>query len=165
MIKLDYEKYKLAFLYLLNKMGKIEGKKKAFKMFYFLDFDFFEAYEKPFTGDTYIKKLMGPCPQYFESMADELEKDGLIVIKKERKNPEHENDTVIYQLKGNKKINFKFSTEEVKMLDRVANIYGPQTGKDLENLSHTQAPWLAVGLNEEIPYELSYYRGSESLTS
>jgi hypothetical protein len=42
---LDKEKYKDAFLYLLCALGKIEGKKKVCKLFYFLDFDYYESYE------------------------------------------------------------------------------------------------------------------------
>ncbi|HWS83989.1 MAG TPA: hypothetical protein VN207_06990 [Ktedonobacteraceae bacterium] len=50
---LDKEKYKDAFLYLLGALEKIEGKEKACKLFYFLDFDYYEAYDIPFTGETY----------------------------------------------------------------------------------------------------------------
>ncbi len=63
MMILDKGKYKAAFLYMLQVLGMIEGKKKACKLFYFLDFDYYEAYETSFTGETYVSYPMGPFPQ------------------------------------------------------------------------------------------------------
>lgn len=158
---LDKEKYKAAFLYLLEKLGKIEGKKKAYKLLYFLDFDFYEAYDRPFTGETYTALPMGPAPRYFDGIAEELQKEGLIEIVKSKTQPYHENDTVIFSPK--KIIKSHFSGEEQKMLDRVVKVYGNLTGKDLENLSHEQAPYAAVSLYDVIPYEFSYYRDTPNL--
>lgn len=152
---LDKEKYKAAFLYMLQALDKIEGKKKACKLFYFLDFDYYEAYEKPFTGETYISYPMGPVPQYFGAIADEMEAEGLI-------RREHENDTVTYI--PCKSVDAHFTEEERKMLNRVISKYGALTGKDLQDLSHAQAPYNAVDLNEVIPYEFSFYRDTPDLT-
>jgi len=169
MLKVDSERYKNAFLYLLEKLKTIEGKKKACKLFYFLDFDFFEAYAKSFTGDIYIKKKMGPVPSYLEDIYEELSKAGFIKIKKIKTNISYENDTVIYEsVITNKKmleIEKTFSKEELKMLNRIARVYGNLNGKQLEDLSHSQAPWLGVDMFQEIPYELSYYRETEGLTN
>lgn len=158
---LDKEKYKAAFLYMLNKLGKIMGKKKAYKLFYFLDFDYFEAYEKPFTGETYVALPMGPAPRYFDAITEELKKENKIKIEKIKTMPQHENDTIIYTPKT--KVDYKFSTEEKTMLDRIIKVYGGLTGKDLEDLSHNQAPYAAVGNNDVIPYEFSFYRDTPNL--
>lgn len=158
---LDKEKYAAAIIYLVNKLGKINGKKKAYKLLYFLDFDFFEAYEKPFTGETYTALPMGPVPRYFDGIVDQLVKDGYIEIKKVVMSPMYENPAVIYIPK--KKMNYRFSKQEQKMLDRVVDKYGSLTGKDLEVLSHAQPPYAAVELGEVIPYEYSYYRNSQDL--
>jgi uncharacterized phage-associated protein len=159
---LNKEKYKAAFLYMLQALGKIEGKKKACKLFYFLDFDYFEAYETSFTGETYISYPMGPFPQYFEPIVEEMEEEGLIQISSKRKSPLHENETVIYSPITN--TDYHFTEEEYKMLNRVAKKYGALTGKDLQDLSHSQAPYNAVDLNEIIPYEFSFYRDTPDLT-
>lgn len=161
MFKLEEEKYRAAFVYLLKELNKIEGKKKACKLLYFLDFDFFEAYEKPFTGETYFKYKMGPFTKSFEFVTNDLKEDGYIDIKKERKSFNHEHDTNTYIFK--KEIEYKFSAEEKAMLDRVIKVYGSQNGKMLENLSHEQAPWQAVEMSQPIPYEFSYYRGTLNL--
>lgn len=159
---LDKEKYKAAFLYITNKLGEIEGMKKAYKLFYFLDFDFFEAYERPFTGEIYKSLPMGPAPIYFEGVVDELVKEKKIKKDSLRVYPNHEHDTVVY--KPLTDTNYKFTTEEKKMLDRIIKLYGSQTGKSLEKLSHAEAPYNAVDLYQVIPYEYSFYRDTPNLT-
>jgi len=161
MFKLDDKKYKASFMYLLMKLEEIKGKKKACKLLYFLDFDFFEAYNKSFTGETYYKYKMGPFTKSFDETVEELKKDGYLNIKKEKMCSAHENDTNVYKLK--KDMNYKFSKEEKQMLDRVVRVYGQQNGKMLEELSHTQAPWQAVEMSQPIPYEFSYYRETKNL--
>ena len=54
-----------------------------------------------------------------------------------------------------------FDEEEIKMLDRVITKYGHLTGKQLEELSHAEAPYIGTELRKEIPYELSFYRGTD----
>jgi hypothetical protein len=162
MMILDKDKYKAAFLYMLQVLEKIEGKKKACKLFYFLDFDYYEAYETSFTGETYISYPMGPFPQYFEPIVKEMEEEGIIRVGYEKKSPIHENETVIYR--PVEAPNYPFTKKERGMLDRIVKKYGALTGKDLQDLSHAQAPYNAVDLNEVIPYEFSFYRDTPDLT-
>jgi len=161
MMILDQDKYKSAFLYMLQSLDRIEGKKKVCKLFYFLDFDYYEAYETSFTGETYISYPMGPFPQYFEAIVQEMEEEGLIQIGYEKRSLTHENETVIYS--PLQAPDYPFTKEERKMLDRVVKKYGALTGKDLQELSHAQAPYNAVDLNEVIPYEFSFYRDTQDL--
>lgn len=158
---LDKAKYKAALLYIANSLGKIEGMKKAYKLFYFLDFDFFEAYDKPFTGDTYTSLQMGPVPIYFSAIVKELIDEKALKIEKKRTG--YENDTTVYV--PIQQTNYKFSTEEKQMLDRIVRKFGSLTGKDLEKLSHSEAPYNAVEIGEIIPYEYSIYRDTPNLTS
>lgn len=158
---LDKNKYKATLLYMANALGQIEGKKKAYKLLYFLDFDYYEAYGKPFTGEVYKALDMGPAPIYFIDVMGELISEGKIRINKIRTSPMHENDTVIYKPLEN--TDYKFSMQEKKMLDRVIKLYGNQTGKSLEKLSHSEAPYNAVSLYQIIPYEYSLYRDTPDL--
>lgn len=158
----DKEKYKAAFLYIANALGKIEGKKKACKLFYYLDFDFYEAYEKSFTGDIYKALPMGPVPVYFDAIVGELSQEHKVTIRKSRMFLSHDNDTVIFEPKA--KSNYKFTPEEKRMLDRIIKLYGQQTGKSLEQLSHAEPPYNAVGPYQIIPYEYSIYRDTPNLT-
>lgn len=160
---LNKDKYKAAFLYIAKALGKIEGKKKAYKLFYYLDFDFYEAYERPFTGDNYKAFPMGPVPMYFDAIIQELVEEGGVEIKKTRMLPTHDNDAVIFEPRSDP--NYKFSGEEKKMLDRIVRLYGQHTGKMLEDLSHSEAPYNAVDLYQVIPYEYSFYRDTTNLIS
>ena len=51
--------------------------------------------------------------------------------------------------------------DEKKMLDRNVSKYGNLNGKQLEELSHAEAPYIGTALKEEIPYELAFYRGTD----
>ena len=160
MFKLNEKKYKNAILYFANKIGKgsVRGKKKMYKLFYFLDFDFFEKYEKPITGAIYHKLQMGPAPSYFDVTANDLKKAGLLIINKRKTAPGY-NDTVVYKALEKPDLSI-FTKEEIKMLKRIVEKYGDKTGSELEVLTHKEAPYLAVEEAEEIPFELAHYRGT-----
>ena len=53
-----------------------------------------------------------------------------------------------------------FSKEERQILDRVILKYGNLSGKQLEDLTHAEAPYIGTAPNQEIAYELAYYRGT-----
>lgn len=160
MFKLNEKKYRNAILYFASQIGKgsVWGKKKIYKLFYFLDFDFFEKYERPITGDIYHKLQMGPAPSYFDVIANDLRKQRLLDIAK-RETGLGYNDTIIY--KALKKPDLSvFNKDEISMLKRIVKKYGDKTGTELELLTHKEAPYLAVEEGEEIPLELAHYRGT-----
>ena len=161
MFKLNEEKYKNVILYLSKKIGQngVWGKKKMYKLLYYIDFDFFEKYERPITGDIYHKLQMGPAPSYFDAIAQELKKQGLLQISINKTGNGH-NDAYVYKALANPKDN-AFTAEEKAMLDRIIKLYGNKTGKQLENLTHKEAPYLAVEEGEEMPLELAHYRGTK----
>ena len=69
----------------------------------------------------------------------------------------------IFQLKfiGLKlKLKEVFFKEEIKILDRVVIKY-VTNGKQLEDLTHGEAPYIGTEPNKEIVYELAYYRGTD----
>lgn len=160
---INHSKYKNLILYLLKKMDRetLEGKKKICKLLYFIDFGAFEKYGSSITNDEYVRMPMGPKPNNAEKIIADLEKNGYIEIRGELKHPAHEYETQIYRLKKNPNLSI-FSAQEKNIIDWVISIYSKLSGKELENISHSEAPWLAVKRNgEKIPYELSYYRGTE----
>lgn len=161
MFKLDEKKYRNVILYFASKIGggSVWGKKKMYKLLYYLDFDFFEKFEKPVTGDVYHKLQMGPAPSYFDAIATDLNKDGLLSITKRGTGPGY-NDTYVYKALTDPDLSV-FSVDEIKMMDRVVKLYGGKTGTELEKLTHAEAPYLAVEDSEEIPLELALYRGTD----
>lgn len=159
MYKLDEKKYKNAILYFCKNVGKrgVWGKKKFYKLFYYLDFDFFEQNEKPITGDVYYKLPMGPAPAYFDAMVKDLTNEQKVLITK-RPTGVGYNDTVVYTSSVIPDMSV-FSEAEKKMLKAVVRKYGSLSGTQLEDLSHNEAPYKAVEDGEEIPLELAHYRG------
>jgi len=159
-IKFNNKKFKEAILYLiLNSPNSIlKGKKKLAKLLYFADFNFFEAYEKSFTGATYRALPMGPVPDELEYILKKINGKEIKILKKKIG---LENDLWIFVL--NKKpddLKFDSITKEEKLvLNKVCKDYSSLNGKTLETISHTEAPFNAVTQGEKIPYELSFYRG------
>ena len=54
-----------------------------------------------------------------------------------------------------------FDKNELKILNRVIRKYGSLNGEQLAELSHAEAPYTATEPYKEIPYEFTYYRGTD----
>lgn len=159
-MSLQKKKYQQIILYLCEKLGgEVKGKKKLAKLLYFVDFDFYEKYQKSITGDVYKALPMGPVPVSLESLTTEMVKKEMINIEtlEER---EGYIPTEVYRSIEKSDLSV-FSFEEKEMLDRVLVRYGHLNGKQLEELSHAEAPYIGTELKKEIPYELSFYRGTD----
>ncbi len=159
-MSLHKKKYQQAILYFCWKLGKkVHGKKKLAKLLYYLDFDYYEKYQEFFTGEVYKKLPMGPFPVSLEKITGDMAKKEQIAINKVDEWDGYK-PTEIY--KGIEKPDLSvFSMEEKKMLDRVIKKYGYLNGKQLENLTHSEAPYIGAEDKKEIPYELSFYRGTD----
>lgn len=154
------EKYQNAVLYLCQKLkGEIRGKKKLAKLLYFADFDFYENYARSITGDVYRALPMGPFPSALEEITEQLSKKNVLDIESVE-NGGTFNPTEVYRAKSDPDISM-LTQEERSMLDRIALKYGHLSGKQLEELSHAEAPYIGTELREEIPYELAYYRETD----
>lgn len=157
---INKEKYKQVILYLCSELGGIlKGKKKLAKLLYFVDFDFFEKNQKPITGDIYKALPMGPFPTKLEEITTEMKKKKEIevenIVEREGYGP-----TEIYKCMVKPDLSV-FEKDEIKMIDRVILKYGNLTGRQLEDLTHAEAPYIGTKLKKEIPYELAFYRGTE----
>lgn len=154
------KKYQQIILYFCKKLGgEIRGKKKLAKLLYFADFDFFEKNQTPITGDIYKALPMGPFPNFLDEITSEMKKKKILEIKTVEER-EGYNPTEVYSCVSEPDESV-FSKEEKKMLDRVILKYGHLNGKQLENLTHAEAPYIGTELKKEIPYELAYYRGTD----
>lgn len=157
---LHRKKYQNAILYLCQKLkGEIRGKKKLAKLLYFADFDFYEKNHKSITGDTYRAFPMGPIPSALEEITSEMAKKKMLGIKQVEENCGY-NPTEVYSSLIEPDLSI-FNVEEKKMLNRVIIKYGHLTGRQLEELSHAEAPYIGTESRKEIPYELAFYRGTD----
>ena len=160
MTKINEKKYQNVILYLSSKLGgEIRGKKKLAKLLYFVDFDYFEKKEEPITGEVYRALPMGPYPIHMEAIIKNLVLENKLSVESIEEVPGY-NPTEIY--KANSDFDHKiFTGDEIKILDRVVLKYGHLTGKQLEDLTHAEAPYVGTKPNEEIAYELAFYRGTD----
>lgn len=157
---LNQKKYQNAVLYLCQKLnGEVRGKKKLAKLLYFADFDFYEKNHKSITGDVYRALPMGPFPITLDTITDAMAKSKLIKIDHVEERGGY-NATEVYRCAGAPDMSV-FDKGEIDMLDRIAVKYGYLNGKQLEELSHAEAPYIGTELKKEIPYELAFYRGTD----
>lgn len=158
---IDTKKYENAILYLCQSLGgSISGKKKLAKLLYYVDFDHFEYKEsmKSITGDTYQHWEMGPVPKKYTSIIEALEKSGKL-LHSQQHNPNYR-PTEIFTATTSPDLSV-FNGDEIFILNRVIKKYGDLTGKELETLTHQEAPYIATEPNQDIDYELAFYRGTE----
>jgi uncharacterized phage-associated protein len=154
------KKYKEAIIHLCNELGgEIRGKVKLAKLLYFLDFDNYEKNHKSITGDIYHRLPMGPVPDTMTKIIEQLEKSKKLEIKHMQEKVDY-NPTEIYKCKSKADLSV-FSKEEMEILNRTIATYGHLNGKQLETLSHAEAPYIATEERGEIAYELAYYRGTD----
>ncbi|PLX27675.1 XRE family transcriptional regulator [Candidatus Parcubacteria bacterium] len=136
----DIEKFKQVFLYIISKVGAKPnvGQTVIYKLLYFIDFDFYEKYEKNLMGLRYIKNHYGPTPVEFKTVVDEMEREGDI----ERVKSKH------FQYEQKKYLPVvapdisALSAEEIKHIDEVIAKYSSKTAKELSDYSHSDTPWM-----------------------
>jgi len=159
-MSLHRKKYQNAILYLCRKLkGEVRGKKKLAKLLYFADFDLYEKSQKSITGDVYRALPMGPVPSALEEITAEMIKKKMLDVEQVEER-EGYNPTEVYKCITEPDLSV-FNNEEKKMLDRIVITYGHLNGKQLEELSHAEAPYIGTELRKEIPYELAFYRGTD----
>lgn len=160
MAELQQNKYKNLILYLAQKLGgEIKGKKKLAKLLYFVDFDYYEKFQQSITGDEYKALPMGPFPIKMDEAIGDLVQEKLMAVEPQQEWGDY-NPTEIYKAIQAPDLSI-FKPEEIKMIDRVVNKYGHLNGKQLEDLSHAEAPYIGTDLNGLIAYELTFYRGTD----
>jgi len=160
-MSLDQKKYQNVVLYLCQELGgEIRGKKKLAKLLYFADFDFYEKYQKSITGDIYQAYPKGPLPSGLAGVIKELTAKKQLTVDSVKEWGEDYEPTEVYKCKASADISV-FTPEELKMLDRIMKLYGRLNGEQLAQLSHAEAPYTATEPYKEIPYEFTYYRGTD----
>ncbi|HWZ65203.1 MAG TPA: Panacea domain-containing protein [Patescibacteria group bacterium] len=156
------KKYQNAILYLCKRQnGALYGKKKLAKLLYYVDFDRYEYKESgvSVTGDKYTKLPMGPVPDHYMDVVKALVESGKLVVGQQEYVPGY-SPVEVYTCKAEPDMTV-FDEDDKAILDRVSAIYGGLNGKQLEELSHAEAPFVGTEPSKEIAYELAYYRETQ----
>lgn len=153
------EKLKAIIHYIVNKCGLNHnvGRTVIYKLLYFSDFDFYELYEIPITGERYIKKPNGPISPNFLKLKDELVAEGK--IKEEAKKVIN---YTMYKYTSLKEPDITCLNEkEISVVDDTINRISGMSAKEISDYSHGDLPWRVAENNEELDYEFVFYRDPE----
>jgi transcriptional regulator with XRE-family HTH domain len=150
------KKFREALLYIFNKVGSKPNISEIviYKLLYFIDFDFYEKYEKQLIGATYIKNNYGPTPLEFQKIIDQLIEDEEItkVVSKYFEFPYTKHlllkKPTFLELKGN----------EIEIIENVLNRLSDMNANQISEYSHNDVPWLVTEDQDKIEYETVFYR-------
>ena len=158
---INRKKYQNAILYLCRKLkGELRGKKKLAKLLYFVDFDLYEKEQRSLTGDVYKAYPKGPLPSALNEVVSAMVKGKTLKIDSVQEWGDEYAPTEVYRCLVEPDTSV-FEAGELRMLDRIVKKYGNLNGEQLAQLSHAEAPYVAAEPYEEIPFEFTYYRGTD----
>jgi DNA-binding XRE family transcriptional regulator/uncharacterized phage-associated protein len=156
----NLNKFKEVLLYILEKVGAKPnvGQTVIYKLLYFIDFDFYEIYERQLIGATYIKNHHGPTPVAFAKIIKQMEQTGDL---EEIKTKHFQYDKTKYIPVRQADISV-LSAPEIKHIDTILEKHSDKTAKELSDYSYKDIPWIATSDNDIIPYESVFYRTPET---
>lgn len=151
------DKYKQAILFVLNSKANngLLGKVKLFKLLYYIDFDHYQAFNTPITGDTYYKRQYGPVGVNAEDLLQEMQAEELIAIK--RRSVGNYEQYVFKALADPNPPEY-WGKSEFEVLNHVVDTWTNHRTGEIVTATHGEVPWRAVDISEEIPYSLAYHR-------
>ena len=153
----NIEKFEQVFLYVLNQVGGKSnvGDTVLHKLMYFIDFDYYEKYNKQLTGVLYKKHHHGPT--FDNSYITKMEKKNLIECVKEKVGP-YEQKKYIALKEPNLE---RMSALELQHINKVLIMHSDKNANQIEEYSHKDVPWIVTKERETIPYESVFYRTDE----
>jgi len=154
--QIQSDKFKQVLLYLLERCaGKPNiGETVLYKLLYFIDFNYYEAYEEQLTGATYMKNKFGPTPVEFIKIIDQMEESEDVKIIKD-KYYGYSQKRYVPLIKADLT---KLKASEKEIIDQVINQLSDKTAREISEYSHEDVPWRATGNKDVIDYELVFYR-------
>lgn len=157
-VTFDASKFKEVLIYILEQVGAKPniGETTLYKLFYFIDFDFYEKYGRSLTGATYIKNHHGPTPRPFKSCADEMIKSGELERVKSRYF-QYDQKKYLPHRKANLEC---LNAQEKDHIDDVLLRLSDKNGRELRSYSHNDFPWIATVDQKDIDYTLVFQRSN-----
>lgn len=152
----NLEKFKQVILYVLGKVGSKPnvGETVLHKLFYFIDFDYYEKFEENLMGATYIKNHHGPTSIELGSILENMQKSGELEAVQSK----------YFKYEQKKYLPLKrpdlnvLSAREVEHIEDVLARLSDKNAKEIENYSHEDIPWKSAQDGEPLSYESVFYR-------
>lgn len=158
--KENIKKFKQVLLYIVSKVGSRPniGQTALYKLLYFIDFDYYEKYQKFLIGATYMKNTHGPSPVSFAKITKDLESQGKLV---EVRSKYFNYDQKKYMVTAESEVS-ELSAQELKHIDDELARLASKSAKELSDLSHIDTPWRVAGEKEILNYRHVFYRPDET---
>jgi len=153
---LQVNKFKNVLLYILERCaGKPNvGETVLYKLLYFSDFNYYELYEEHLTGAKYRKLPFGPVPQKLDIILKQMIEGHQI----QRIKTEYFDKQQTRYIPLSKPDLTQLKASEKEVIDRVIEQMSDWSAAMISNYSHGDKPWKATDTNDEINYELAFYR-------
>lgn len=152
----NLDKFKEVLLYVLSRVGAKPniGETVLYKLFYFIDFNYYELFEEQLVGATYVKNHFGPTPLEFKDIAERMIEGGEIqrvVV------PyfDYEQKKYIPLRRPDLSI---LSAREIQVIDDVLTKLSDMGAKQISAYSHNDIPWLTTEDGQPIEYDAVFYR-------
>ncbi len=158
---IDYHKLGKVLHYIIHHVsGLPHGENPIlYSLLYFCDFDYYEIYEEPLTGEQYRKLDLGPVPVSFDHIIHNLETENKI-IKLEVNY--HGNPQEKFISLDEPDVSF-LSAREIEIIHKTLKRLSSMNATQISAYSHQDIPWKATEDEELIDYDLVFYR--DPLTS
>lgn len=152
----NLRKFREILLYILNRVGSKRnvGETVLYKLLYFIDFDYYEKYEKQIIGATYQKNHFGPTPIEFKKVVEEMAGKGELI---QVKSKHFEYDQKKYLPMRDPDLSV-LSGKELEMIDDVLNRLSDMSARQISAYSHDDLPWKVTEDQAIIDYETVFYR-------
>jgi len=152
----NLEKFKQVILYVLGKVGSKPnvGETVLHKLFYFIDFDYYEKFEENLMGATYIKNHHGPTSIELGSIIENMQKSGELEAV-QSKYFKYEQKKYLPRKRPNLEL---LSAREIEHIEDVLARLSDKNAKEIENYSHEDIPWKSAHDGEPLSYESVFYR-------
>ena len=150
------EKFKKVLHYLIYKceLKHNVGKTVLYKLLYFIDFNYFELYEKSLTNESYRKLSRGPAPTHFDLAINELINENKVSVNTKKLS----SDKLMYNYFSLENPLIDFNENELAVIDEVIKDLSHMNAKEISEYSHGDMPWKATEENEIIDYGFVFYR-------
>lgn len=148
-------KFRNAVLFFLNHCNNAKlGKTKLLKLFYFLDFGFYQKYKRSITGSTYVKYKYGPIPTEAERIFRQLQKENQVISFQKTF---HGKSQTRYEALAEFNSGI-FNPEELDFMWAIARFFSPHNAADMKAIAHSETPWRVTLQGEYVSYELAAMR-------
>ena len=148
-MRFERDKFRALVLYVIWKTSDVRdfGLTKLNKVLWFSDARTFEAYGKPVTGESYVRRKFGPVPRHIDEVLDELVQSGQVSFAAERY---HDFEVKHYSAFEPPNISM-FSADELGFVDWwIKHIAEDHTAASISEQSHDYG-WKIVREGEELP--------------